>query len=301
MMYKNLYASTAIAVIISALSASAIAEGDTDKVVQTGKDTALSKIDQLAGEYANDLVGGRLKHLEVSITEDDWKMGGEALAVIGLSETDDSFTFTQLSTSRRHERTTMNAGIGYRQMTGDDTGIVGVNAFGDSEVNTGHQRVGFGLEYLSLSGSLHFNHYARTSGEKTVKGVIEKAMSGEDLAYRYRFDDKPFKPSVSVRGFRWRGDNGYETSGSEFGVGLSITENVRFDMFHKDESKSKAETRGQLSYVVTLGAEKAVEVQEAVGVSKQRARLKQMMYQPVMRQNHIKKTTVNLGIVFTTG
>ena len=301
MMYKNLYASTAIAVIISALSASAIAEGDTDKVVQTGKDTALSKIDQLAGEYANDLVGGRLKHLEVSITEDDWKMGGEALAVIGLSETDDSFTFTQLSTSRRHERTTMNAGIGYRQMTGDDTGIVGVNAFGDSEVNTGHQRVGFGLEYLSLSGSLHFNHYARTSGEKTVKGVIEKAMSGEDLAYRYRFDDKPFTPSVSVRGFRWRGDNGYETSGSEFGVGLSITENVRFDMFHKDESKSKAETRGQLSYVVTLGAEKAVEVQEAVGVSKQRARLKQMMYQPVMRQNHIKKTTVNLGIVFTTG
>ena len=139
-MLKKLYSSTALALTISVLSASAIAEGDTDKVVQTGKDVTLSKIDKLAGDYANDLVGGRLKHLEVSITEDDWKMGGEALAVIGLSETDDSFTFTQLSTSRRHERTTINAGIGYRQMTDDDSAIIGVNAFGDSEMNTGHQR-----------------------------------------------------------------------------------------------------------------------------------------------------------------
>ena len=141
-----------------------------------------------------------VKHLEVSITEDDWKIGGEALAVIGLSETDDSFTFTQLSTSRRYERTTINAGIGYRQMTGDDSAIIGVNAFGDSEMNTGHQRVGFGLEYLSPQEALHF-HYARTSGEKTVKGVVEKAMSGEDLAYSYTFAEQLFTPSVSVRGF----------------------------------------------------------------------------------------------------
>ena len=300
-MFKNLYASTALALMISVLSVNAIAEGDTDKVVQTGKDVALSKIDKLADDYANNLVGGRLKHLEVSITEDDWKIGGEALAVIGLSETEDSFTFTQLSTSRRHERTTINAGIGYRQITGDDSAILGVNAFGDSELNTGHKRVGFGLEYLSLSGSLHFNHYSRTSGEKKVKGVVEKAMSGEDLAYSYTFADQPFTPSVSVRGFRWRGDGGYETSGNEIGVGLSLTDNVRLDVFHKDESKSEAETRGQLSYVINLGVDAIKQDSGAVGVSQAKTRLKQMMYQPVKRQNHIKKTTVNLGIVFTTG
>jgi len=299
-MLMRCYTTTALVAIVSILSAGAIAEGDTDKVIETGKDAALSKIDQLAGDYANDLVGGRLKHLEVSITEDDWKIGGEALAVIGLSETDDSFTFTQLSTSRRHERTTINAGIGYRQMTQGDSAIVGMNAFGDSEINTGHQRLGFGLEYLSLSGSLHFNHYARTSGEKKVKGVVEKAMSGEDLAYHYVFYDQPYQPSVSVRGFRWRGDDGYKVSGSEIGIGLSLTDNVRFDVFHKDESKSKAETRGQLSYVINLGMNPNVG-SEAVGISQEKSRLKQMMYQPVKRQNHIKKTTVNLGIVFTTG
>ena len=300
-MFKNLYTSTALALSISVLSVSAIAEGDTDKVVQTGKDAAMSKVDQLAGDYANDLVGGRLKHLEVSITEDEWKMGGEALAVIGLSETDDSVTFTQISTNRRHERTTINAGIGYRQLTSDESAIIGVNAFGDSEINTGHQRAGLGLEYLSLSGSLHFNHYARISGEKTVKGVVEKAMSGEDLAYSYTFVDQPFTPSVSVRGFRWRGDGGYKVSGNEIGVGLSITDNVRLDIFRKDETKAKVETRGQLSYVLNLGSDAGEQEGGAIGVSQDKTRLKQMMYQPVKRQNHIKKTTVNLGIVFTTG
>ena len=299
-MLNKFYTTTALVVIVSVLSVGAVAEGDTDKVIETGKDAVLSKIDNLASQYAQDLVGGRLKHLEVSITEDDWKVGGEALGVVGITENENSFTFSQLSASRRHERTTLNVGFGYRQMTDNSDAIVGANFFGDSEMNTGHQRIGFGLEYLSLSGSLHFNHYARVSGEKKVKGVVEKAMSGEDLAYNYVFYDMPYQPSVSLRGFRWRGDDGYKVSGSEIGIGLSLTDNVRFDLFHKDESKSKAETRGQLSYVINIGMSPDAGG-EAVGVSQDQSRLKQMMYQPVKRQNHIKKTTVNLGIVFTTG
>ena len=300
-MFKKYYTTTALVAIVSILSAGAVAEGDTDKVIKTGKEAAISKIDNMVGDYAQDFVGGRLKHLEVSITEDDWKLGGEALGVVGITENESSFTFTQLSASRRHERTTLNMGFGYRQMTDEGDGILGANIFGDSEVNTGHQRVGFGLEYLSLAGSLHFNHYARISGEKKVKGVVEKAMSGEDLAYNYVFYDQPYQPSISVRGFRWRGDDGYKVSGNEIGVGLSLTDNVRFDLFHKDESKSKAETRGQLSYVINFGGDAADGAEGAVGLSEDQSRLKQMMYQPVKRQNHIKKTTVNLGIVFTTG
>jgi len=53
--------------------------------------------------------------------------------------------------------------------------------------------------------------------------------------------------------------------------------------------------------VISLGADAVDQEGGAVGVSQDKARLKQMMYQPVKRQNHIKKTTVNLGIVFTTG
>lgn len=300
-MMKKIYATTALVALTATLTMQAVAQSDTQTLVDTGKKAALSEIDSYLKETAHDLVGGRLKHLEVSVTEDDWKIGGEALAVIGIAESAHNFTFTQLSAARRFERTTVNAGIGYRQFTDDGNGIFGANIFGDSELDTGHQRVGFGLEYLALSGSLHFNHYSRISGEKKIKGVVEKAMSGEDLAYHYTFHDLPYTPSVSVRGFRWRGDDGYKVSGNEMGLGLKLTNQMRLEMFRKDESKSKAESRAQISYVIPFGTGLIGDSDANVGISKDKSYLQQMMYQPVKRQNHIKKTTVNLGIVFTTG
>ena len=126
-------------------------------------------------------------------------------------------------------------------------------------------------------------------------------MSGEDLAYHYTFHDLPYTPSVSVRGFRWRGDDGYKVSGNEMGLGLKLTNQMRLEMFRKDESKSKAESRAQISYVIPFGTGLIGDSDANVGISKDKSYLQQMMYQPVKRQNHIKKTTVNLGIVFTTG
>ena len=300
-MIKQIYAATALVAITATFTLSAVAQSDTDNLVNTAKKAALDKVDSYLKDTAQGLVGERLKHLELSVTEDDWKVGGSALAVIGISESDQNFTFTQLSATRRYERTTLNAGIGYRQFSKDETAIYGANLFGDSELDSGHQRIGFGLEYLSTSGSLHFNHYSRLSGEKKVKGVIEKAMSGEDLAYHYIFHDRPYAPSVSLRGFRWRGDDGYKVSGHELGVGLALTDQLRLDMFRKDESKSKTESRAQMSYVIQFGAGSSGEGEGQIGISSDKGRLQQMMYQPVKRQNHIKKTTVNLGIVFTTG
>ena len=299
MMIRTLKMTTAFVGIACLVGTAAIAEGDTKKVIETGKNAALDKIDDLVGTAAENLTNGRIKHLQVSVTEDDWKIGGDATAVIGLSETASQFTFTQLSASRRHERTTINAGLGYRQYNNDETAIIGANIFADNEVSTGHQRAGFGLEFLSLSGSLHFNHYARTSGQKTVKGVVEKAMSGSDLAYHYHFHDLPYQPSVSVRGFEWKGDGNYKVSGTEYGVSLAIAPQTKLTVFHKDESKSKAETRAQLSYVIPFGT--SSDEAPAIGVADTKQQLQQLMYQPVKRQNHIKKTTVNLGIVFTTG
>lgn len=289
---------TSLFVSMTLLACGAVASDDTTKLTETIKTTTLNTVNAFADSIADSLTSDSVKHLEVSITEDDSKAGGEALAVIKLRKADDSFTFTQLSVTRRYEDTTANIGVGYRQLTADGTVIMGINAFADNELSSGHQRAGLGLEYLSLAGSLHFNHYAGLSGEKTVKGVVEKAMTGSDLAYSYKFHNVAYQPTVSLRGFEWKGDAGYKVSGTEAGLGLNLSNNMKLDMFYKDESKSKSETRAQLSFILPIGADKVELETEA---SSDSAALRSMMYQPVKRQNHIKKTTVNLGIVFTTG
>ena len=297
-----LAATIAIGLSIPAFTQTVLAESDTDKVKSLATDTAVDKAAGFISDQSQKLVGNRIKHLDVSITEDDSKLSGEAKAVIGITETTDSFTFSQLSLNRRYERTTGNIGFGYRQIQPDDSGIIGANIFLDNEFDSGHQRAGVGLEYLSLSGSLHLNHYARLTDEKTVKGVIEKAMTGTDLTYAYSFQDVPFTPTVSIRSFRWTGDSSFKVTGNEVGLGLKLTDTMRLELFHKDESKSKSDTRAQISFVMPFGAATtSPDAGVSADASEERAQLRHMLYQPVKRENHIKKTKINLGLTFTTG
>ena len=295
-------AAIAISVLAPISTQTVLAESDTDKVKSLTADTVIdTAVDAISG-HSQKWLGNRIKHIDISVTEDDWSFGGEAKAVIGLQETDKTFTFSQISVNRRYERTTGNIGFGYRQIQADNNAILGANVFLDNEFNSGHQRASVGLEYLSLSGSMHLNHYANLTDEKTVKGVVEKAMSGTDLTYAYRFQEVPFTPSVSVRSFRWTGDSGYKVTGNEVGLGLNLTQTMRLELFHKDESKSKAETRAQISLVMPIGSDAIAQRRdEATSLSTEAADLKPLLYQPVKRQNHIKKTKVELGIIFTTG
>ena len=297
-----LAATIALGLSVPAFTQTVLAESDTDKVKSLATDSLVDKASDFISDQSQKLVGNRIKHLDVSITEDDSKLSGEAKAVIGLTETANSFTFSQLSLNRRYERTTGNIGFGYRQIQPDDSGILGANIFFDNEFDSGHQRAGVGLEYLSLSGSLHLNHYARLTDEKTVKGVIEKAMTGTDLTYAYSFQDVPFTPAVSIRSFRWTGDSGYKVTGNEVGLGLTLTDTMRLELFHKDESKSKSDTRAQISFVMPIGAAAGSGASgDTNATSDETSKLRHMLYQPVKRENHIKKTKINLGITFTTG
>ena len=47
--------------------------------------------------FGDSLEGDRLKHLDLSLVEEDYIVGGEATAVIGLGEEDGRATFSQLS------------------------------------------------------------------------------------------------------------------------------------------------------------------------------------------------------------
>ena len=288
---------TTVALMISCLSLPAFAQSDTDAVKDTAAGYIVDKAQSFISDFADSLKSDRIKVLEIDITEDNSQLGGEAKAVIGITETDRRFTFSQLSVIRRNKRTTANIGLGHRYITTDDTAVIGANIFADQETDAGHRRVSVGLEYLTLRGSLHLNHYMRQSKTKDYKGVQEKAMDGTDLKLAYRFD-VPYQPHISVRGFQWKGDGGYKASGQEIGVGVQLSEGVQLSAFHKDDNKNKADTRAMLRYSHYFGADDST-TSENTGQSADAMALRRLLYQPVERENTIRKTQVKLGVIVT--
>lgn len=270
-------------------------ETDTDKVKDTAKSTFFGKLQNYVAGFGDSLEGDRLKHLDLSLVEEDWVVGGEATAVIGLGEADGRATFSQLSASRVDGRTTANVGLGMRQLSEDETAIYGGNLFYDREFSAKHARVGVGLEYLTASGSLRANHYIRASGEKTYRGIKEKVMNGTDIKYSYAFDAS-YRPVVAYRAFQWKGDGGYKVKGGEASVKLSFSDQVSMVLSRRDDDKSKAESKARLTYSIAFarpaeGAEPDASNPKSV---------RNMLYVPVERENRIRKTKIVLGVVVGT-
>ena len=269
-------------------------ESDTDKVKQTAKDGIIDRIQGFVGGLGDRLESDSIKHVDLSLVEEDWVVGGEATAVIRLDETGNRATFSQLSVSRLDGRTTANVGIGIRQLSDDEAQIYGGNLFYDHEFSGKHARIGVGLEYLTSSGSLRANHYMRSSGEKIYKGVREKALNGTDLKYSYAFGTL-YSPVVSYRAFRWKGDAGYKLKGREADVTLSFNERLALTLSNRDDDKSKAENKAKLTYSLKLAIDSAGEVVDAGPQS-----VRHMLYTPVQRENRIRKSRIVLGLVMGT-
>lgn len=269
-------------------------ESDTDKVKQTAKDGIIDRIQGFVGGLGDRLESDSIKHVDLSLVEEDWVVGGEATAVIRLDETGNRATFSQLSASRLDGRTTANVGIGIRQLSDDEEQIYGGNLFYDHEFSGKHARFGVGLEYLTSSGSLRANHYMRSSGEKIYKGVREKALNGTDLKYSYAFDTL-YSPVVSYRAFRWKGDAGYKLKGREAGVTLSFSERLALTLSNRDDDKSNAENKAKLTYSLKLASDSAGQVADSGPQS-----VRHMLYTPVQRENRIRKSRIVLGLVMGT-
>lgn len=269
-------------------------DSDTEKAKQFAKDGIIERIQGFVGWLGDTLESDNVKHVDLSLVEEDWVVGGEATAVIKLDEADNRATFTQLSASRLDGRTTANIGFGMRQLSQGEDEIYGGNVFYDHEFSGKHARFGIGFEYLTSRGSLRANQYLRSSGEKSYNGVKEKVLNGADLKYSYAFDVM-YKPVVSYRAFQWKGDAGYKAKGREAGVTLSFSDRLALTLSNKDDDKSKAENKARLTYTLKLAGDG---VDDAAGAGPNSVR--HLLYVPVQRENRIRKSKVLLGLVMGT-
>ena len=134
-------------------------EGETDKVKQTAKDGIIGQIQGFVSGLGDSFESDNIKHVDLSLVEEDWVVGGEATAVIKLDETDRRATFTQLSASRLDGRSTANVGLGLRQLSETEEEIYGGNVFYDI-IRAGHARSAY--QYLTPAAACA-NHYMRAS------------------------------------------------------------------------------------------------------------------------------------------
>ncbi|MCK9398203.1 MAG: inverse autotransporter beta domain-containing protein [Methylobacter sp.] len=146
----------------------------------------------------------------------------DILLVRPIIESDDMerAAFTQLSVFRQGNRTTGNAGLGYRQLVDDKKVLLGVNSFYDYEFPYNNQRASVGGEVRTSVGEINVNYYIGTSGWVSTKDSMEeKSLSGYDGELALAV---PYIPSVQARmkTFRWDGTGGVQ---SVFGNTYSLT------------------------------------------------------------------------------
>ena len=116
--------------------------------------------------------------------------------------------FTQVSAFYKDNRTTLNAGLGYRRLVSDNTLMLGVNAFYDHEFPYDHGRYSIGLEARSTVGEINANMYQATTKWKSAKsGFEERALDGWDIEAGLPLPYMNWA-TVFVKRYNWDGVDG---------------------------------------------------------------------------------------------
>ena len=152
-------------------------EGAQSQVIEAATDQGVGFTKSFLEQY--------FPTVEVSFeTKEGGKPTTGILVVAPLSDQEDieNTLFTQVSAFYTDNRTTLNAGLGYRRMEFDNTLMLGVNAFYDHEFPYDHGRYSVGLEARSTVGEINANMYQAMTKWKTGKnGQEERALDGWDI------------------------------------------------------------------------------------------------------------------------
>ena len=164
--------------------------------------------------------------------------------VTALGEIDsDRVNFVQSSLLYKPRRSTLNLGLGTRQLNADETAMFGVNVFLDYAPKYGHQRASIGAEIRSSALELTANQYFRLSGWKTgEKSKQERAMNGTEIEIGAQV---PYIPSAMLMAKSWEWSGKTTSKGKTYSVelremigpGITVNAGVKnYDGTNKDEN-----------------------------------------------------------------
>lgn len=196
-----------------------------------------------------------MQRTNVSVSfQKNWKPQYELETVQPLTHVDKdtkSVVFTQGRVANGTDLgTTVNVGVGYRQMNDSKTSMVGVNAFYDHGFRNHHSRVSGGVEYFHGQNEFRANVYRGLSDEReidTTHHVFEKVVNGYDVGYAYTFKGAEWaKTYASV--YRWDMKHHDDAKGFYVGAELQVTPNISVDLGYNKVQQQKGSTFGKIMY-----------------------------------------------------
>ena len=242
-------------------------------------------------------------HLELSLGSDAFGLDTtgtttktELLGVLRLHETKNTFLFNQTSITSFDSRTTANTGFGVRYINDDETVIMGANAFYDYELDSKHERTGFGVELLTSLIEMRANQYNAVSGTITHNGINETALDGHDIKIS---GNLPYFYSSNIyfKQSEFKDGAGYKTKNEEWGIEAEIAPNVTIGIAQQKDGINSEDTVASIRYSVPLGANTAPTKAKQDGKwSTSLKPIREKLYKPVQRENRIIKKAIKLGV-----
>lgn len=259
---------------------------------------SLDQANSFLRQQSQKLLSDNWKHLEFVIGVDAGDISINATSVYGLNETKNWFIFNQTSLGTYDSRTTLNLGLGARHINDAETVISGLNAFYDYEVETGHQRMSVGGEFLTSMGQIRANQYKAISGDITYDGGTESALDGTDVKLTYELPYF-YGSNVYYKYTHWY-DSDFNDYQNEFGLTAEIVPDLTFKIAGNDSSFNGSSTVASVSYSIPLGnVSRPAKIKRDGKFSTGLKPIRDLLYIPVERENRIVKKTVKLGVTYS--
>lgn len=261
-------------------------------------DYSIGAVNRFLSDQSGKMVGGNWKYLDLSIGTEAGEPSFDAKSVYGLKETKNWFLFNQTSLGHYNSRTTANLGLGARHINDAETVILGVNAFYDYEMKSGHKRASIGGEFLTSIGQIRANQYKAISGDIVYDGGTESALDGTDV--KFTFELPYFYGSDIYYKYTHWYDSSFDDYRNEFGATAEIAPDLTLKIAGYDSSDSGNDTIASLSYSIPLGGQtREAKVKRDGNFSTALKPIREMLYIPVERENRIMKKTVKLGVTYS--
>jgi len=214
---------------------------------------------------------------------------------LGFETNDMEAKFIQSSIYHQDDKTTLNAGIGYRKILNDIPAILGVNAFYDLELPYSHQRISGGVEVKSKSLDLTANRYQRLSGwRETTDGYSEIPLNGHDFEVALLV---PYTVSTYLRSksFRWQNvENGADIVGTSYSISGQINQRLQIEVGRISRNNSTDSSFIKVTYQLNLESSlPATKYTAPKGESSEG--FKKRLYEKVRRENRIVKAQKRTG------
>ena len=159
--------------------------------------------------------------------------------------------FTQQRISRASDiGTTLNVGVGYRRISKDERRLYGAHLFYDHRFSGHHDRLSWGLEYMSGESEFRFNWYGSASDERVLDAnlhTLERVANGYTLEYGKTFKNARWA-RVYVEGYHWNQERQADKNGLRLGSELQLTPRVSVDMGYNKPEHSSGGAYGKITF-----------------------------------------------------